>query len=607
MTFLDPQRYLAAPVAAPSVQLGSPALVTRHVHAALLSAFLRTQTEGLSVGGSVGWFFGATENADDPVQPGAQVEAFLDWLRADPRDDRQLSDQIAALVRGTVVGQDLNALSEETAEALESLLRQWREEYRALLEGAAASDQDAKTALSNRAKRMRGEFLLGELARRGFTPAYGFPVDVVTFDYLSGRKKEATDDAVNIAFGERWGGASRVLDVAIREYAPGTEVVVDGLVHRSEGILPAWSAMADTSGIEDLRLQWECDNCHASGLARVLPSDCPSCDAPAPRWHRALRPAGFLGRRAPHTGYENLGHVPYEMPRLHAGGAPWQALPDPEMGRIRADPVGNVVTLSAGAEGHGYALCLYCGRAEAETEEPPNATPALSESMRRHRPLKPGRRLNLVAGYCPGGSQGSVGLQRNIRLVHDAHTDVFELQLPAGATPQMGLAFAAALREALAERLGPEAREIGIAVDRSAGPAQEPRVSAFLHDRAAGGAGFVTRLAEADWFSHCLARAKERLACPGMYCGLSDLRAAPRPKLLGGEARSPRGVGTGYPPSREAGPARWIARVWTRDHVPWLQFGGLARSSARTGRLNECYSVPARRTYGVGLDCLARR
>src|SRR5690606_553145 len=151
----------------------------------------------------------------------------------------------------------------------------------------------------------------------GFTPSYGFPVDVVSFDHLSGHRRETHEE--KIAFGEYRGGASRTLNVAIREYAPGAEVVIDGLVYESEGLLPAWSAMADASRLEDLQIFWECRSCHEFGVVRTLqdvPENCPCCNTPQPDRHNTLRPAGFLGRRAPHTGYESLGHVPFEMPRL---------------------------------------------------------------------------------------------------------------------------------------------------------------------------------------------------------------------------------------------------------------------------------------------------
>ncbi|MEH7829806.1 hypothetical protein [Gemmobacter denitrificans] len=136
-----------------------------------------------------------------------------------------------------------------TQAAFEDFVRRWRNEHRLLLDAAAtAADKDIRTAMEFRARRLAGEFLLGELARRGFTPAYGFPTDVVTFQNLRDRLPNADQPGKSF---QRRGTASRPLDQAIREYAPGAEVVIDGLVHLSEGILPAWEAVADASGLED--------------------------------------------------------------------------------------------------------------------------------------------------------------------------------------------------------------------------------------------------------------------------------------------------------------------------------------------------------------------
>jgi hypothetical protein len=68
-----------------------------------------------------------------------------------------------------------------------------------------------------------------------------------------------------LAFGEIGGSASRTRDVAIREYAPGAELVIDGLVYRSEGVRPAWGGGADASHLEDLREHWSCCACGAFG------------------------------------------------------------------------------------------------------------------------------------------------------------------------------------------------------------------------------------------------------------------------------------------------------------------------------------------------------
>jgi hypothetical protein len=162
---------------------------------------------------------------------------------------------------------------------------------------------------------------------------------------------------------------------------------------------------------------------------RISPGACPNpeCGAAEPRWNNTLRPAGFLGRRVPHTGYENLQHVPLEMAKL-AARTRWQALPDPGVGRLRADSEGQVITQSSGPHGMGYALCLCCGRAEAEADD------LLSpEMLRNHKPLAPLRREQLARnGVCPGGLTQRNRIQRNLRFVHEIRTDVFEWQLPSG-------------------------------------------------------------------------------------------------------------------------------------------------------------------------------
>lgn len=511
--FADSLRFLQRTAAVPSINLDSERLALRHVHAALLGAYLRERAEGFNVRASIGAFFGAPESSSQKAESFISGNDFIRALRGPLAEDEDIAADLAHLVRDTVLEyRDPTYLTSETAQAFELTMRAWRTEYLDLLQRQeGAIENEVKQAFATRARRMKGEFLLGELARRGFTPSYGFPVDVVSFDHLSGHRRQDGYEGAFV-FGEHRGGASRTLDVAIREYAPGAEVVVNGLVHLSEGVLPAWGTEADASKLEDFRQFWDCTSCHGFGLSRILKATCSICSAPNPRWYRCLRPAGFLGRKAPHTGYENLGYVPYEMARISAGNAPWRALPDPAAGRLRASPDGQVVTLSAGANGHGYAICLDCGRAEAEIHE--GAVGGLPAAIRRHKPLAKARGALLATGYCRGGAVDPQRIQRNVRLVHDTCTDVFELQLPAIAERSEGFALAAGLREALASRLGTEAREIGVAVQRSGGSDAPPPLTAVLYDRAPGGAGLASRLADEQRFSEYLDDAIEKLTCP---------------------------------------------------------------------------------------------
>lgn len=540
LVFTSPARLLTAPIAAPVVWLDSPGLVQRHVNAALLGAFLRDQG-GVNVQASIGAFVGAREKADaDPAEQ-AKADAFLAKLRSDWASDPARASGLAALTRDTALeGRGSVQLSAMTAEKFEKLLQHWRLEHDQLLarrEGAV--EEDVKRAFDHRARRMRGEFLLSELARRGFTPAYGFPVDVVSFDHLAGLDRREQAGATVIAFGEQRGGASRTLDVAIREYAPGSEVVVDGLVHLSEGVRPAWDSNADESGLEDLQTFWECRSCRTFGLSRITPEQCSDCGSPTIHPRSTLRPSGFLGRRTPHTGYENLGHLPFEMPRLSARRATWQAMPDARAGRMRADPDGEVISMSSGRHGNGYALCLACGRAEAETEEKPGFRVDLPGSMAKHKPLAAARGARLADGFCPGGYTEPQRVKRHVRLAHAARSDVYELQLPADATRGQALALGAGLREALADYLGADAREIGVGVGSSKSPVTESCVSVYLHDRAAGGAGLSTRLGDSTFLGERLTLAVERLHCPEK-CAHGCPACVLRPDLNFGDNRLDR-------------------------------------------------------------------
>ena len=506
-----PERFLTSPISAPAVRLDSQPVVSRHVNAALLAAFLRNETD-FKIQGSAGPFFGAQTDPAAAINEASPADAFLAALRSTMSADPEVAQGLDRLTRGTVLeGRRTRILCADTARHFEEILQRWRREYSELVAGgAAASEKEVQQSYTLRAGRMAGEFLIGELARRGFTPAYGFPVDVVSFDHLAGTLPNQGENV--LTFGERRGGASRTLDVAIREYAPGAEIVLDGLVHTSEGVQPAWSAMADASGLEDIQSLWECERCRSFAMTRRSLDACPNCDAPAPRTFRVLRPAGFLGRKAAHTGYERLAQIPFEAPKVSAAGGPWLALADPGAGRIRGHSGGTVVTLSAGATGMGFALCLSCGRAVSETDDTPGSL--APELMRKHTPLAPSRGAALVDGNCPGGFRDANRIQRHLRLGHEALTDVFEFQAPVGHGRAAVFGLAAALREALAERLGVEAREVGLSAAESVGPAGENRFSAILFDRAAGGAGLSTRLAEGDWFEAAMTAAIGKLDCP---------------------------------------------------------------------------------------------
>ena len=501
--FRAPETLLQAAIPAPAVQLDSPVMVSRHVNALLLGMFLRREG-GLNIKTSIGSFLGARSfrNDDDDLpetwMENPMADQFLDELDKGWGDTSDVREAIALLVQGTALAGQTN-LAAGTANALHDLVRHWRSEYERLVDGwrAMPAPSPEKAFYGNRARRMSSEFLMTELARRGFTPSYGFPVDVVSFDHI----------------GKTGGnGPSRQLDIAIRDYAPGSEIVIDGLVHKSEGILPAWSNTADAENLEDLRTRWSCTRCAAFGLSREAIHTCPDCGAEA-HTGELLRPSGFLGKRKPHAGYEQVSFVAPDRPKVSASSALWISLADPSVGRVRTSRQGQVLFSASSPTGHGYAICLACGYAEPENG-PKQETP-LSKSMLKHYPLQPIRNNPRHDRTCPGSDDASRKIRRNVVLGNAITTDVFEWQLRDLPSTEAGkmkaMALAAALREALSKSLGIEAEDMGISAAPTPLEHEAKAMSIFLFDRASGGSGFAP-LAQ-DALPDLVARMADILDC----------------------------------------------------------------------------------------------
>ena len=499
MIFRDPARLLCAQVPAPSVRLDSGVLIQRHVNAALLGAWLRAERGGIAIKMSIGAFLGATRDPADPWAAGDAASAFLSAMRSEWGASDDISRDIATLTAGTRL-EGRSELVDRAADAFALLRGRWRAEYEGLLDAQAAhpKGEAAHGLYRNRAKRMRDDFMLTEFARRGFTPSYGFPVDVVSFEHAGSEDAKA--------------GPSRQLEVAIREYSPGCEIVIDGLVHRSEGVLPVWGNRMDPSSVEDLRATWNCPRCSLWGTGRAEIEACPRCEGPVRRGEM-LRPAGFVGDRTPHSAYEQLAYVPPDPPRVSAEPEAWVALPDAGVGRHRRASEGRVLMTSSGEMGEGYAICIACGR--AASEEGPDAA-AVPASLANHYPLRRSRTgARRHDGRCSGNDPATRCIRRRVRLGTEFATDVFELQLDGMADTKGGrriaAAVGAALREALASRLGVDAEEMGLAVAAGQREDGDRRSDVLLFDRASGGSGFAST-ASHD-LNDLLREASGRLAC----------------------------------------------------------------------------------------------
>lgn len=503
--FRTPVRFLSRAVAAPRVSLDSGPLVQRHVNALLLAAFVREQN-GDTTTTKAGAFYGFPADLRTERMPDPPSAAFRAWL-AKPSTREAMTKATTELVRGSMLENDAG-LFEGVAAAVETAESEFRAEWDGLQSQAVGLDREtAKKAIGFQLQRLCDEFLLSDLSNRGVLPGHGFPTAVVQFIHKDEPDSDEGTAEEGSPFRRRF-FASRNLDQAMRDYAPGADVVIDGLVYRSAGVTLNWKRPAgdsDSRDIQSLRFVWHCQACGAAGTLHGRVEECPECGALGETlWQQEyLRPAGFAAEREPaHAEADIVSYVPPEPPIVAARGASWHPLRVPELGRFRTSTNGLVFYASAGTErGDGYTICLHCGRAQADGV-------LGSPSFAEHRPLRYTKAD--VDGKCPGAAK-PFAIKRNLLLGHEVRTDVFELQLSGLDQSGAAWAFGSALRTALTRELGVELNEVGLWV--------EPRQSAiggrshtlFLFDHAAGGAGFSLRAK--DLFAKLLNPIRDLLDC----------------------------------------------------------------------------------------------
>lgn len=391
-------------------------------------------------------------------------------------------------------------------------------------------------------------YLLSDLARHNFLPRYGFPSGLVEFDLYSlyaesadksnSNKKNQTVSPVNVNLSSRIDNLStyankpvRDIAIAIREYAPGNEIAVDGLVYRSAGLELSRYYSSGSNDAQIINVFARCKHC---GAMDVYPSakhiTCNSCGtiiktdssvkpnnkvdfSDSDNMSRKLNhdivtyvePMGFRVDyyTAPHNSIEHQSFVPVEDPKIQAKGN-LHPLISPNVGSFRTDENGLVFHQSSGIYGHGYFICLGCGRSESsrfDRQRNPEKWDEQRTNFLKHLPMKPiskGQvsKEDLKYGACDPDEKGY--LVQNLFIGAQDRTNVFEMYLKDPETDKflhteedrvIALTLSVAFRDALASCHGINAEELGFGI-RQIEIEQEVAFAISIYDKASGGAGF---------------------------------------------------------------------------------------------------------------------
>ncbi|MDC7241224.1 MAG: DEAD/DEAH box helicase [Spirochaetales bacterium] len=504
-------------IAAPSITLSSKQIVHRHVNSLLLAKFLLEQTssEKQNTSLNVKWFFGGE---------GSRCNKFIDWLETSADE---VEDAVLILTHNTALSSsNIRNILKGTVEHIQFIQEKWVNEYENINQRSANATEEAyKKALEHELERHEKEYLLRNLAERAFLPGYGFPTNVVNFntynisDYKyekERRRNQSREDSV-FNFKEQ---PSRSLEIAIREYAPGSQLVIDGRVYRSAGISLDWT---NPDRAHHFDLAWQCHKCGMNGVSEYAYTTggdirCHSCHTAIKPENKkmVLKPTGFVNDfyEEPNNDISSQKFIKMKKPRIQLNGEE-QSFPDQRCGSFRYGNKGNVFYHSSGENDNGYAVCLKCGRTESMTAT--GELPGIFKKYTTHVAL---------GGPDKQGSEKNCereNVKENIYLGFQIKTDVIEFLIKNPLTGSwlgdsedekiIATTLAVAIRNSIAELIGISSTEMGYGYrldkDLETGA---PRSVIQIYDNVSGGAGFV--LAGLKDINDLLKRAILQLDCP---------------------------------------------------------------------------------------------
>ena len=458
--FEQPRHLIAGSNKVPNLDIGNFSIARRHAQAELIGDFLRSGhqvgTEDLSVGD----FLGLPDlESQEPLEVesealGSYYGKLHLWLGG--TEAKNYCMQILSLLTSDVSEQDiLLGLIEETKRFAKDQVADWNSQVRnhadvftdlkEIRDRSDRKSQDrseklskARAAIIAELQKIRSRKLHDVLAQASILPIYGFPIDVVQL--LTQRNDRRL-----------WGNGGHRLQrdrrLALTEYAPGQEVVVDDRVHTSV-------AVVRPSDLET-RFYWVCPTCNAfvdrsskADIKSHLESEtgdlsCRVCEAEVKEGTAGVGRAYIVPRNFS-TDWSVTPKItpfrkPLRQPTSQVFLAKEQLDQDVDLSAVKANKFYQIVTSRSGVfflsnqgprgksgsfASSGYKLCRYCG-----LDLSSQVNSRSSRSQRGKQANQSTEHVNPITG------RNCAGKYMQYHLAHQFRSDFLKLRFTDEANP----------------------------------------------------------------------------------------------------------------------------------------------------------------------------
>ncbi len=438
---------------------------------------------------------------DDPTGLDAPFHWFLEYLMSNPAHPPGRA-AATSLFDGTPVQDELSdwdvALHRVLAE-FDSAVDDWRGEYVELLASWEAAHTSAQaTAIRYQLELQYGVTVIEAFAdHHQFLPHYGFPIGVQRLRVI----QPSEDDPRRVREEDQY-RLERGSLMALREYVPGSRLLVGGKLVTSHGLLKHWTG-------EDLDVAVGFRDRYATCRAghffywpwTEVASDrnCQICGEPPTGASRELLfPKHGFSSAAwdPPKWSADVDQVGEAETATMAFASETATAVEEGFGGIaelRASylEAGELLVYNQGEYEQGFALCTKCGYATSEPKAGGRGRVGLPTSFESHAPL------SQINGFRNCWEEGETFVLRNQTLAARETTDLLlvdasHVRDARAHDPRVLETLGVALVRAGAETLEIDARELGLLVAPVRAVAGSNGI--VIHDNTPGGSGHVREL-----------------------------------------------------------------------------------------------------------------